>query len=156
MTTHDLKVWPEFFGPIERAEKLFELRFDDREFEVDDWLRLREWKPADILTGEPAGYTGNRVLRQVSYIVEAEDVRRMAVMGKFIDGSGAPGAPPLGMGWVILGLRQPIVELGVKLQGRRLFLESTKVKEGEEATQYLVDLMQLVEKLKRSRDRRKA
>ena len=58
MTTHELKTWPGPFEAMWQEQKRFELRPDDRGFQVGDRLWLREWNPD---TGE---YTG-RELRDV-------------------------------------------------------------------------------------------
>ena len=34
MTTHDLKVWPDFFSAIDCGEKPFEVRKNDRDYRV--------------------------------------------------------------------------------------------------------------------------
>lgn len=141
MTTHSLKVWPEFFDALQSTDKLFELRRDDRDFKVDDWLKLREWKPADIMAGEPAAFTGQRMLRQVAYVLRGEDTCALTGPEDGLDS-------PVAKGWVILGLRQPLIELECRLFGRRLFLESTRAQDGEEATKYLAQLTALVQGMK--------
>jgi len=62
-TTHQLKTWPMYFQAIQQASKNFELRRNDRNFQVGDVLELQEWDP----TGET--YTGQSVLRLVTYIL---------------------------------------------------------------------------------------
>ncbi len=47
MTTHTLKVWPEFYDAIQAGVKTWEFRRDDRGFRVGDELVLEEWLPAD-------------------------------------------------------------------------------------------------------------
>ncbi len=59
--THDLKTWPEYFGPVARGEKHFEGRKDDRNFLVGDFLHLQEWEPR---TGT---YTGNECMARITY-----------------------------------------------------------------------------------------
>ena len=39
---HELKTWPQFFDSIVDGTKTFELRKDDRGFEVGDAVLLRE------------------------------------------------------------------------------------------------------------------
>lgn len=63
MTTHDLKTWPEFFQPVKRGEKTFELRFDDRGYRAGDFLRLKEYLPTENR------YTGDEITVQVPYLV---------------------------------------------------------------------------------------
>lgn len=64
MTTHDLKVWPQFFDAVADGVKTFEVRRNDRGFERDDVLVLREWDPA---TKE---YTGQERRALVTYIAD--------------------------------------------------------------------------------------
>lgn len=42
---HDLKTWPEYFEAVERGDKPFELRRDDRNYAVGDTLVLHEFTP---------------------------------------------------------------------------------------------------------------
>jgi uncharacterized protein DUF3850 len=60
---HELKTWPLFFKRVLTGQKNFELRKDDRGFEIGDTLNLKEWDP---ITNE---YTGRTVLRRVTYIL---------------------------------------------------------------------------------------
>lgn len=48
MTTykrHILKCWPKYFAAIACGDKMFEVRKNDRDFQVGDWVDLREWLP---------------------------------------------------------------------------------------------------------------
>lgn len=62
---HDLKTWPQFFEDVRADRKRFELRKDDRGFQAEDVLLLREWNP------ECGEYTGRSVE------VKVLDVRRV-------------------------------------------------------------------------------
>lgn len=64
MTTHELKCWPDFFSAVQSWEKMFEIRHNDRSFEVGDSLWLREWNQAN------ADYTGASIRRVISYITD--------------------------------------------------------------------------------------
>ena len=44
---HRLKCWPVFYADIVNGSKTFELRRDDRGFQVGDLLILQEWDPED-------------------------------------------------------------------------------------------------------------
>ena len=43
---HDLKTWPEPFAAVRTLLKPWELRRNDRDYQVGDLLRLHEWDPA--------------------------------------------------------------------------------------------------------------
>jgi len=101
MTSHDLKVWPQFYGPIERGEKPFELRRDDRFYEVGDRLTLREFEPDLMVEPDVAGcFTGAECVRWVSYVLRAGDVPNFVAPHE----EPPPSGGPLAEGFVILGL----------------------------------------------------
>ncbi|MFN3652593.1 MAG: ASCH/PUA domain-containing protein [Armatimonadota bacterium] len=63
---HELKIWPEYFEAIRTGKKTFEVRKDDRGFQVGDLLLLREWDP------ETKTYSGRALFRDVSYVLRLE------------------------------------------------------------------------------------
>ena len=63
MKVHELKCWPEFFSAILTGSKNFEVRKNDRKFEVGDVLFLREWEP------NTEQYTGRELRRHVTYVL---------------------------------------------------------------------------------------
>ena len=65
MKTHKLKIWPRWFEAVESGLKTFEIRRDDRGFQVGDFLLLEEYRNG---VGE---YTGRSITRQISYIARA-------------------------------------------------------------------------------------
>ena len=74
---HDLKIWPGAFAAVEAGAKRFEYRKDDRDFNVGDRLRLREWDPTpnpNIFDFCALGYTGAEVLVNVTYILRGHAV----------------------------------------------------------------------------------
>ena len=77
MTTHELKLWSVFFEYTYR--KPFELRRNDRGFNLGDRLHLREWDR------ELRDYTGRECMREVVYVLPE-------------------GSPGLAEGFVGLGL----------------------------------------------------
>jgi hypothetical protein len=79
---HWLKTWPQFFQAVFDGVKTFEVRRDDRGFELGDTLYLQEYHPAN-------GYTGRLVGREVTYILRS--------------GEGDFGIEP---GFVVMGLRK--------------------------------------------------
>lgn len=83
MTTHDLKIWPEHFNLVLGGLKRFEVRRNDRGFELGDALLLREWEPFS------RAYTGRETTRQVTCVTRAA------------------GPAPLPDDLVVLGLNDP-------------------------------------------------
>ena len=62
--THTLKTWPEYFRAIKDGRKTFEIRKNDRNFQVGDTLLLQEYMPDE---GE---FTGRDILVAVNYILD--------------------------------------------------------------------------------------
>jgi len=62
--THELKIWPDCFVAVEAATKTFDVRENDRSFQIGDALLLREFEP------ETEQYTGRSVRRWVSYVLQ--------------------------------------------------------------------------------------
>lgn len=58
--THELKILPRWFEDVCKQKKTFEIRRNDRNFQVGDTLILKEY--------ERGRYTGREVKRTVSYI----------------------------------------------------------------------------------------
>ena len=66
MMIHALKTLPEYFEAVRKGDKTFELRENDRDFQVGDYLALNEWD------GEK--YTGRSQLVKVTYILDPNEV----------------------------------------------------------------------------------
>ena len=79
MKEHKLKTWPVFFSDVESGAKTFEIRQNDRDFQVGDILVLQEYKPTT------KQYTGQEIFVVVTYAIHLD---------------GLPGIPPglVGMG----------------------------------------------------------
>lgn len=69
--THELKTWPEYFQAVLTGLKTFEVRENDRDFQVGDVLRLREYEPI------PMTYTGRECFRTVTYVAKASNLIRL-------------------------------------------------------------------------------
>ena len=80
MKGHDLKIWPEFYQLVIDDIKPFEIRKNDRDFQVGDIIHLREWR-------KDSGFTGRSSRWQIRYVLLQ-----------------APGLMP---GYCILGLYGP-------------------------------------------------
>lgn len=61
--THALKTHPQYFADVKAGIKKFELRKDDRPFDMGDTLLLMEWNP------ESLNYTGNAMELRIIYIL---------------------------------------------------------------------------------------
>lgn len=90
MTLHTLKVWPEHFVPLLLGYKNFEVRRADRRFVEGDTLQLAEWDPRS------GKFTGNGVVRQISYVVDLTPIGCPGFVGIQLDGLGPSTvrAPP--------------------------------------------------------------
>lgn len=96
---HDLKTWPKPFAAVRAGLKPWELRLNDRDHQVGDTLRLREWSPAipDDYPN-PGFYTGQVEERLVTWMLDG---------GRF-------GLPK---GYVIMSLAPPPEGSGLDLDG---------------------------------------
>lgn len=59
-TIHELKVYKEYFDVVELGLKTFEVRKDDRNYQVGDTLILNEYD-------EKTGYSGRKICVIVTY-----------------------------------------------------------------------------------------
>jgi hypothetical protein len=73
---HHLKTWPVFFQPIRDGSKTFEIRKNDRDFQIGDILILEEFDPLmpklreEGQNGALGEYTGRRYTAKITYITE--------------------------------------------------------------------------------------
>ena len=70
---HALKIYPKYFDAVRDGKKRFELRNNDRDFHVGDYLALNEWD---------GYYTGRTELVKVTYMMNPNDV--MPCHGGFV------------------------------------------------------------------------
>ena len=75
ITKHQLKTWSDFFWSVVDGNKTFEIRFNDRDYQVDDYLELMEYCP---LTEQ---YSGKKALFLVTYITDFQQKPGYVVMG---------------------------------------------------------------------------
>lgn len=60
-TKHEIKILPQYYEAVSKGIKQFELRKDDRDYQVGDLVRLREW--------DGKGYTGNKMIVGIKYVL---------------------------------------------------------------------------------------
>ena len=100
MTTHVLKTDPEVFCAVFNGKKKFEIRLNDRDFQVGDTLLLREtqFTGADMRAGAPLIYTDRELKVIVTYILHGQ------IYG-------------LAENWCIMSIRIPFVASKVLREG---------------------------------------
>ena len=64
--THDLKTVQPYFDALKKGLKKFEIRKNDRDFQVGDYLHLQEYDTEQ-------GYSGDDLFFKVSYLLDNED-----------------------------------------------------------------------------------
>jgi hypothetical protein len=60
---HYIKILPEYFKAVESGEKTFEVRFNDRNYQVHDILHLQEWADGE--------YTGKEMAVEVTCLLDS-------------------------------------------------------------------------------------
>ncbi|MBO0423420.1 ASCH/PUA domain-containing protein [Enterococcus plantarum] len=70
---HDLKIAPEYFKAVIQGLKTFEIRKNDREFQVEDIVNLKEFKNGK--------YTGRKLTVEIIYITDFEQKENYVVFG---------------------------------------------------------------------------
>ena len=61
MKIHELKTLPEYFDAVFMGKKNFEIRQNDRDYKIGDYVELQEY---DL----NKGFTGRKLSRQITYI----------------------------------------------------------------------------------------
>lgn len=62
---HELKILPQYYDAVISNIKHFELRKDDRDYQVGDFLVLKEWHNGNY-TGRETGFKIEYILRNCS------------------------------------------------------------------------------------------
>ena len=61
-TMHELKIYPKYFEQVLEGKKTFEIRKNDRNFQVGDRLALKEW--------DNIKYSGRSIYAEITYILD--------------------------------------------------------------------------------------
>jgi len=76
VNSHELKCWPEYFQATWNGKKFFEVRRNDRDFQVGDEIVLREFNPM----GE--GFFGERSIAGIiTYVTDFHQEPGFIVLG---------------------------------------------------------------------------
>lgn len=65
MQMHELKTIEPYFSQVENGEKTFELRFNDRDYNVGDYLLLKRYNSTNDT------YSGESLLVRVKHVLKA-------------------------------------------------------------------------------------
>lgn len=76
--THELKVWKTFFDALWYGKKTFEIRKNDRNFRLGDYLILKEY---DQRTGE---YTDRYIRAYVNYIIDSRELTEFGMKPGYV------------------------------------------------------------------------
>ena len=73
---HELKINPEYFKSVITGAKPFEIRRNDRDFKVGDFVALNEFD-------DKSGYTGESALYEITYVMTSTEYVKegFAVLG---------------------------------------------------------------------------
>lgn len=77
---HDLKSWPEHFAPLVARKKNFEIRRNDRDFQVDDSVTLHEYIPGENC------YTGDALSGIIGYVDDFQQKEGYVVFSLVMSG----------------------------------------------------------------------
>lgn len=81
---HALKCWPDYYAEVVAGRKAFEIRYNDRNFQVGDVLVLQEWS---LGTQQ---YTGEMVSRTITYMTDFEQKPGFVVLSLRDDAALTP------------------------------------------------------------------
>jgi len=68
--THELKILPEYFRAVCGGVKKAELRKNDRDYQVGDSIRLKEWARSEDGFG---AYTGRSCIVEIHHIADVSE-----------------------------------------------------------------------------------
>lgn len=75
---HELKTLPKYFKEVVEGSKTFEVRKDDRDFQVGDWLKLREYNSTK------KKYTGDYLMTVITYILGRNEDEKIYVPDGYV------------------------------------------------------------------------
>lgn len=75
---HELKLHPKYFNRILTGQKTFEIRKNDRDFQIGDRLILREYDPEE---GWPSHGSYGTIVADITYMTTAYQQEGYCVLG---------------------------------------------------------------------------
>lgn len=75
MKVHKLKILPEYYNAQIEGKKNFEIRKNDRNYQVGDWLLLKEYNP------KIKKFTERKVMVEITYITNYQQKDSYVVLG---------------------------------------------------------------------------
>lgn len=75
MKVHKLKILPEYYRAQIEGKKNFEIRKNDRNYQVGDWIALKEYDP------ETKDFTGQSFVAEITYITNYQQKDGYVVLG---------------------------------------------------------------------------
>lgn len=75
MKVHKLKILPEYYNAQIEGKKNFEIRKNDRNYQVGDWLLLKEYNP------KIKKFTERKVMVEITYITDYQQKHGYVVLG---------------------------------------------------------------------------
>lgn len=75
MKVHKLKILPEYYNAQIEGKKNFEIRKNDRNFQIGDWLLLKEYNP------KIKKFTERKVMVEITYITNYSQKDGYVVLG---------------------------------------------------------------------------
>ena len=71
---HELKLRQPWYGFVEAGIKTFEIRKNDRVYNVGDYVALNEWDP-------DSGYSGRKIMACICYVTDYDQKPGVVVFG---------------------------------------------------------------------------
>ena len=75
MKVHKLKILPEYYNAQIEGKKNFEIRKNDRNYQIGDWLLLKEYNP------KIKKFTERKVMVEITYITDYQQKNGYVVLG---------------------------------------------------------------------------
>lgn len=72
---HFIKSWPEFFSQTLAGNKNFEIRFNDRNFQIGDTIVIEEF------CNDTQAYSGRRAVAEVTCVIDFQQKKGFVVIG---------------------------------------------------------------------------